>query len=113
MGYIADNSRKFFHPAAINEMLSTFLPQLDGTKLDVRLSILEMRHFTDILSGHLVIPLLSNDIPPVKPPTTLPPHVVPRVGVAQLLQVRRTDVALYFKVDRDAYQSRNQQPQED
>jgi len=87
MGYIADNSRKFFHPAAINEMLSTFLPQLDGTKLDVRLSILEMRHFTDILSGHLVIPLLSNDIPPVKPPTTLPPHVVPRVGVAQLLQV--------------------------
>lgn len=36
MGYIADNSRKFFHPAAIDEMLSTFLPQLDGTKLDVR-----------------------------------------------------------------------------
>jgi proteasome activator subunit 4 len=35
MGYIAENSRKFFHPAAINEMLSTFLPLLDGTKLDV------------------------------------------------------------------------------
>jgi len=35
MGYIAENSRKFFHPAAINEMLSTFLPELDGTKLDV------------------------------------------------------------------------------
>ncbi|CAA7258799.1 unnamed protein product [Cyclocybe aegerita] len=34
MGYIADNSRKFFHPATINEMLSTFLPQVDGTKLD-------------------------------------------------------------------------------
>ncbi|KAF8203239.1 hypothetical protein BJ912DRAFT_842338 [Pholiota molesta] len=38
MGYIADNSRKFFHPAAINEMLATFLPQLDGTKLDTILS---------------------------------------------------------------------------
>lgn len=36
MGYIAENSRRFFHPAAINEMLSTFLPQMDGTKLDVR-----------------------------------------------------------------------------
>ncbi|KAF9472467.1 hypothetical protein BDN70DRAFT_886944 [Pholiota conissans] len=38
MGYIADNSRKFFHPAAINEMLTTFLPQLDGTKLDTILA---------------------------------------------------------------------------
>lgn len=35
MGYIAENSRKFFHPAAINEILSTFLPLFDGTKLDV------------------------------------------------------------------------------
>jgi len=35
MGYIAENARKFFHPAAINEMLSTFLPQMDGTELDV------------------------------------------------------------------------------
>jgi len=56
MGYIADNSRKFFHPAAINEMLSTFLPQLDGTKLDVRLSILEcvilLTFFQAILSSH-------------------------------------------------------------
>ncbi|KAF8898398.1 hypothetical protein BD779DRAFT_1607219 [Infundibulicybe gibba] len=34
MGYIADNSRKFFHPAAIDEMLSTILPSIDGTKLD-------------------------------------------------------------------------------
>ncbi|KAF9535513.1 hypothetical protein CPB83DRAFT_841889 [Crepidotus variabilis] len=38
MGYIADNSRKFFHPNTINEMLSTFLPLLDGTKLDTILS---------------------------------------------------------------------------
>ncbi|KAF8168284.1 hypothetical protein B0H34DRAFT_792908 [Crassisporium funariophilum] len=38
MGYIAENSRKFFHPAAINEMLATFLPHLDGTNLDSVLS---------------------------------------------------------------------------
>lgn len=35
MGYIAENARKFFHPAAIDEMLSTFVPLIDGTKLDV------------------------------------------------------------------------------
>ncbi|KAF5337122.1 hypothetical protein D9611_003196 [Ephemerocybe angulata] len=38
MGYIADISRRFFHPAAIPEMLSTFLPLVDGTKLDAVLS---------------------------------------------------------------------------
>ncbi|KAG5648199.1 hypothetical protein DXG03_006154 [Asterophora parasitica] len=34
MGYIADHARRFFSPAAIEEMLSTFVPLLDGTKLD-------------------------------------------------------------------------------
>ncbi|ESK98482.1 membrane protein [Moniliophthora roreri MCA 2997] len=38
MGYIAENSRRFFHPAAINDMLSTFLPLLNGTQLDTILS---------------------------------------------------------------------------
>ena len=36
MGYIADNIRRFFHPAATEEMLSTFLPQMNGTELNVR-----------------------------------------------------------------------------
>ena len=36
MGYIAENSRRFFHPSAIGDMLSTFLPLMDGTVLDVR-----------------------------------------------------------------------------
>jgi proteasome activator subunit 4 len=35
MGYIADHARRFFHPAAIDEMLSTFVPLIDGSKLDV------------------------------------------------------------------------------
>ncbi|KAG1826229.1 uncharacterized protein BJ212DRAFT_1444172 [Suillus subaureus] len=38
MGYIADISRRFFHPAAIEEMLSTFLPGFNGTNLDSVLS---------------------------------------------------------------------------
>jgi len=35
MGYIADYARKFFHSAAINDMLSTFVPLIDGASLDV------------------------------------------------------------------------------
>jgi len=35
MGYIADNAQRFFHPAAIDEMLSTFVPLINGTNLDV------------------------------------------------------------------------------
>ncbi|KDQ54765.1 hypothetical protein JAAARDRAFT_71570 [Jaapia argillacea MUCL 33604] len=38
MGYIAENVRRFFHPAAIDEMLSTFLPMFNGTDLDSVLS---------------------------------------------------------------------------
>ncbi|KAJ7169566.1 hypothetical protein C8R46DRAFT_1162360 [Mycena filopes] len=34
MGYIAANTRRFFHPAASNEMLSVFVPLLNGTDLD-------------------------------------------------------------------------------
>jgi proteasome activator subunit 4 len=36
MGYIGANTRKFFHPAAANEMLSVFVPLLNGTDLNVR-----------------------------------------------------------------------------
>lgn len=35
MGYIADTLRRFFHPAAIDEMLSTFVPLISGTSLNV------------------------------------------------------------------------------
>ncbi|OCH96655.1 hypothetical protein OBBRIDRAFT_787227 [Obba rivulosa] len=33
MGYIAQSVRRFFHPAAIDDMLSTFVPLLNGTNL--------------------------------------------------------------------------------
>lgn len=32
---IANSVRRFFHPAAIDEMLSTFVPLIDGTDLNV------------------------------------------------------------------------------
>lgn len=35
MGYIAEIARRFFHPAAIDAMLETFLPLMNGTSLDV------------------------------------------------------------------------------
>jgi len=35
MGYIADNVRRFFHPAATEEMLTTFVPRVNGTELNV------------------------------------------------------------------------------
>ncbi|GBE78103.1 hypothetical protein SCP_0109850 [Sparassis crispa] len=38
MGYIADNVRRFFHPAAIDEMLSTFVPMMKGTSLNSMLA---------------------------------------------------------------------------
>lgn len=49
MGHIADNARRFFHPAAIEEMLSTFVPLVDGSKLDVS-DWLEV--FLDAHEGH-------------------------------------------------------------
>ncbi|RPD81724.1 hypothetical protein L226DRAFT_527984 [Lentinus tigrinus ALCF2SS1-7] len=42
MGYIAENVRRFFHPAAIDEMLSTFLPSMNCTSLN---SILASQYY--------------------------------------------------------------------
>ena len=38
MGYVADCSRRFYHPAATESMLEAFLPLFNGTNLDVGLS---------------------------------------------------------------------------
>ena len=38
MGFIAEHTRRFFHPAAIDEMLATFVPLVDGTDLSVSFS---------------------------------------------------------------------------
>lgn len=38
MGFVAEQTRRFFHPAAIDEMLATFVPLIDGTDLSVSCS---------------------------------------------------------------------------
>ncbi|KZP32253.1 hypothetical protein FIBSPDRAFT_907345 [Athelia psychrophila] len=38
MGYLADAASRFFHPAALEEMLGTFVPQVNGTNLDTILA---------------------------------------------------------------------------
>ncbi|KAF8887958.1 hypothetical protein CPB84DRAFT_1816581 [Gymnopilus junonius] len=53
MGYIAENSRKFFHPAAINDMLATFLPHLME-------QIWMMLHFISKLTEMHINPDVSN-----------------------------------------------------
>lgn len=35
MGHITDRVRRFFHPAAINDMLAAFVPGINGTDLNV------------------------------------------------------------------------------
>jgi len=40
MGYLAENARRFYHPNAIDDMLSTFIPQINANNLDVRFSML-------------------------------------------------------------------------
>lgn len=35
MAYITEAVRRFFHPAAIDDMLSTFIPMINGTDLTV------------------------------------------------------------------------------
>jgi hypothetical protein len=90
MGYTAENVRKFFHPAAIDAMLETFVPLINGTSLDVRVPHIPFppwpeydRHVVE----HPILPVLSVDIPTVVTPAVLPSHAIPIVGVDQLLHV--------------------------
>ncbi|KAF4606976.1 hypothetical protein EYR38_001031 [Pleurotus pulmonarius] len=60
LGYIAENSRRFFHPAAIEEMLSTFVPLINGTNLD---SVLSAQYylltFLPVSHPQTYLPMLS------------------------------------------------------
>jgi proteasome activator subunit 4 len=87
MGYIAENARKFFHPAAINEMLSTFLPQMDGTELDVSFMKLSEPAVLTLVIDDSFISILSHNFLATITPSILSPYDVSFVGVLQLLQV--------------------------
>ncbi|EGN99641.1 hypothetical protein SERLA73DRAFT_159863 [Serpula lacrymans var. lacrymans S7.3] len=60
MGYIADIVRRFFHPAAIDEMLATFVPLINGTDLN---SILSSQYylltFLPLTHPQSYLPMLS------------------------------------------------------
>ncbi|KAJ7785985.1 hypothetical protein B0H16DRAFT_1488812 [Mycena metata] len=59
MGYIAANTRRFFHPAAANEMLSVFVPLLNGTDLDYVLAAqFYMLNFLPLTHPQTYLPML-------------------------------------------------------
>ncbi|PCH33392.1 ARM repeat-containing protein [Wolfiporia cocos MD-104 SS10] len=59
MGYIAENTRRFFHPSAIDEMLSTFLPMMKGPSLSsILASQYYMLTFLPISHPQSYIPML-------------------------------------------------------
>ncbi|KAJ6574791.1 hypothetical protein B0H19DRAFT_1254444 [Mycena capillaripes] len=59
MGYIAANSRRFFHPAATNEMLSVFVPLLNATDLDYVLAAqFYMLNFLPLTHPQTYLPML-------------------------------------------------------
>ena len=90
MGYIAENIRRFFHPAAIDEMLSTFLPMMNGTSLNV--STAQWPRLSGVDAFHVEHPrltILYVDFPAAITSSILSSHALPSLGVHQLLHVRR------------------------
>jgi hypothetical protein len=88
-------------------MLSTFLPQIDGTRLDVGSWCLLAIQVLTTPAGGPFIPLLPHVIFAALASSVLPPHAISIVGIPQLLHVWRTDVAIHLQVGRDAYRSRS------
>jgi proteasome activator subunit 4 len=91
MGNIASCSRRFFHPAAIDEMLSTFVPLIDGTSLDVRsplpFLIAMVPDITLLYAEYTLVAILPFDVSSHHASTILSTHVIPSMGVHQLLYV--------------------------
>jgi hypothetical protein len=90
MGYIADNVRRFFHPAAVEEMLSAFVPRMNGTELNV--SPLHVLPTAQALTPYAPpeyssLAVLYADLPPSFTPTILSPHVIPNMGIREFLHV--------------------------
>lgn len=83
MGYIAANSRKFFHPAASNEMLSVFVPLLNGTDLDVSSHLCpeQLLMVLDDFPAHSCSPILLAQFPPPVAPSNLLAHAIQNMGV--------------------------------
>lgn len=104
MGYIAENVRRFFHPAAIDEMLSTFLPMMNGPNLNVSVAWWRTK-FSNINASraeHPRLPILHVDfLAPITPPI-VSAHALPSMGVRQLLHVRRPHATIPLQIGGDA-----------
>ena len=109
MGYVAETVRRFFHPAAIDEMLSTFIPMIDGTSLSVSLYTFNnsAQVFELILrdTEDTRRPILPAKLPAALPPSILPATHVQTLGVDQLVHVGRTHAAIPSQNCRDACRS--------
>lgn len=92
MGYIADMTSRFFHPAAIEEMLSTFVPLINGTNLDVGYKSLNptiyQANHSDIVTEYTFVSILSTHFSSNLSPNSVSSHVVPPVGIYQLVHIR-------------------------
>lgn len=89
MGYIADNVRRFFHPAAIEEMLSTFVPRVNGTELNVRprLPTYPGNTLPNVLLECSSVTVLHANLPPSDTPSIVSPYVVQNMGIGEFLYV--------------------------
>jgi hypothetical protein len=89
MGYIADNLRRFFHPAAIEEMLSTFVPQMNGTELNVRprQPSCPRKLFSYASLEYPSVTILYANLPPTDTPSIISPYVVQNMGICEFLYV--------------------------
>lgn len=91
MGYVAEHVRRFYHPATIDEMLSTFLPLMNGTSLSVSDILLsnvgQQRLNNGITTEHASNTILSPDILANVTSAILPPDTIQGMGIDKLIHV--------------------------
>lgn len=85
MGNIGNMSRRFFHPAAIEEMLTTFVPLINGTDLDVCYLRSSYHSYANWITECPCLSILSPKLSTLVSSDDVPSHVVPSVGVHELV----------------------------
>ena len=90
MGYILDSSRRFFHPACIDEMLETFLPYMNGTNLNVspnlRLNLRIAHGLTLFVTVCLSYGILLAVVLASVTSTVVSTDALPLMGISELVQ---------------------------
>jgi hypothetical protein len=90
VAFITGIVRRFFHPSAIDEMLSVFVPMLNGTDLDVCIYV-SCENTNSFILFHYVeftlITILHVNFSSAKPSSVLSTYAFPRVGIRQFVHV--------------------------